>query len=108
MLCHHHISVRGAALQLIQYIVSNSVKTLIDIFDGFYFKRGLLAWRGCPGAITFSGYSARTGEVEGVLCDSPVYNPEPGEITSNEIVAVTREKTEEHGESSNPSGEQDS
>lgn len=63
---------------------------------------------GCLGAILLSGESDRTGKVEGVLCDSPVYDPEPGETTSNEFVAVTREKTEEHGESSNPSSEQDS
>lgn len=81
---------------------------LVDIFNGVCLKCGLLARRGCPGAITFSGYSARTGEVEGVLCDSPVYDPEPGATTLNEIVAVTREKTEDHGESGDHSGEQDS
>lgn len=67
--------------------------------------------KGCPGAITFSGYSARTGKVEGILCDSPVYDPEPGATTSDEIVAIIREdsqKTKEYGESDNPSGEQDS
>ena len=63
---------------------------------------------GCRGVVTLSGESDRTGKVEGVLCDSPVYDPEPGETTSNEFVAVTREKTKEHGESGNPSGEQDS
>ena len=64
--------------------------------------------KGCRGAVTLSGESDRTGKVEGVLCDSPVYDPEPGETTSNEFVAVTREKIEEHGESGDPSGEQDS
>lgn len=64
--------------------------------------------KGCLGAILLSGESDRTGKVLGVLCDSPVYDPEPGEITSNEIVAVTREKTEDHGESGDHSGEQDS
>lgn len=63
---------------------------------------------GCLGVVALSGESDRTGKVEGVLCDSPVYDPEPGETTSNEFVAVTREKIEEHGESDNPSGEQDS
>ncbi len=63
---------------------------------------------GCLGVVALSGESDRTGKVLGVLCDSPVYDPEPGETTSNEFVAVTREKTEEHGESDNPSGEQDS
>lgn len=63
---------------------------------------------GCLGVVALSGESDRTGKVEGVLCDSPVYDPEPGETTSNEFVAVTREKTKEHGESGNPSGEQDS
>ena len=67
--------------------------------------------KGCRGAVTLSGESDRTGKVEGVLCDSPVYDPEPGETTSNEFVAIIREepqKTKEYGESSNPSGEQDS
>ena len=59
---------------------------------------------GCRGAVTLSGESDRTGKV----CDSPVYDPEPGATTSNEIVAVTREKTKEHGESGDHSGEQDS
>ena len=63
---------------------------------------------GCLGVVALLGESDRTGKVEGVLCDSPVYDPEPGETTSNEFVAVTREKTKEHGESGNPSGEQDS
>ena len=67
--------------------------------------------KGCPGAITFSGYSARTGKVEGVLCDNPIYcYPEPG-VAGSETATVVREgfqKIEEHGESSNPSGEQDS
>lgn len=62
----------------------------------------------CPGVVMLLGKSNRTGEIRGVFCDSPVYNPEPGETTSNKIVAVTREKTEEHGESGDPSGEQDS
>lgn len=64
--------------------------------------------KGCRGAVTLSGESYRTGKVLGVLCDSPVYDPEPGVTTSDEIVAVTREKTEEHGESGDPRGEQDS
>lgn len=64
--------------------------------------------KGCRGAVTLSGESYRTGKVLGVLCDSPVYDPEPGVTTSDEIVAVTREKTKEHGESGDPSGEQDS
>lgn len=84
---------------------------LVDIFNGVCLKCGLLARRGCPGAITFSGYSARAGKVEGALCDNPIYcYPEPGEAGS-EIATVVREgsqATEEHGESSNPSGEQDS
>lgn len=66
---------------------------------------------GCLGVVALLGESDRTGKVEGVLCDSPVYDPEPGETTSNEFVSITREdsqKTEEHGESDNPSGEQDS
>ncbi len=67
--------------------------------------------KGCPGAITFSGYSARAGKVEGALCDNPIYcYPEPGEAGS-EIATVVREgsqATEEHGESSNSGGEQDS
>lgn len=66
---------------------------------------------GCLGVVALLGESDRTGKVEGVLCDSPVYDPEPGETTSNEFVAVTREdsqKTKEYGESDNPSGEQDS
>ncbi len=61
--------------------------------------------KGCRGAVTLSGESYRTGKVLGVLCDSPVYDPEPGVTTSDEIVAVTREKTEEHGESGDPRGE---
>lgn len=66
---------------------------------------------GCPGTVTLSGESDRTGKVLGVLCDSPVYDPEPGETTSNEFVSIIREdsqKTKEYGESSNPSDEQDS
>lgn len=63
---------------------------------------------GCLGVVALLGESDRTGKVEGVLCDSPVYDPEPGETTSNEFVAVTREKTKEHGESGDLSGEQDS
>ena len=63
---------------------------------------------GCLGVVALSGESDRTGKVLGVLCDSPVYDPEPGETTSNEFVAVTREKTKEHGESGDLSGEQDS
>ena len=108
MSCRHRISVQDVALRLIQYYRQQYHQDIDDIFNGVCLKRVLFARRGCPGAITFSGYSARTGEVEGVLCDSPVYNPEPGEITSNEIVAVTREKTKEHGESGDHSGEQDS
>lgn len=67
--------------------------------------------KGCRGAVTLSGESDRTGKVEGVLCDSPVYDPEPGETTSNEFVAIIREepqKTKEYGESSDPGGEQES
>ena len=66
---------------------------------------------GCRGVVTLSGESDRTGKVLGLLCDSPVYDPEPGETTSNEFVSITREdsqKTKEYGESDNPSGEQDS
>ena len=67
--------------------------------------------KGCPGAITFSGYSARTGKVEGALCDNPIYcYPEPG-VAGSETATVVREgsqKIEEHGESGDPSGEQDS
>ena len=67
--------------------------------------------KGCPGAITFSGYSARAGKVEGALCDNPIYcYPEPGEAGS-EIATVVREgsqATEEHGESDDHSDEQDS
>ena len=67
--------------------------------------------KGCPGAITFSGYSARSGKVEGALCDNPIYcYPEPGEDGS-ETATVVREglqATEEHGESGDHSGEQDS
>ena len=47
---------------------------------------------GCRGVVTLSGESDRTGKVLGLLCDSPVYDPEPGATTSNEIVAVTRKK----------------
>ena len=67
--------------------------------------------KGCRGAVTLSGESYRTGKVLGVLCDSPVYDPEPGVTTSDEIVAIIREdsqKIEEHGESGGPSGEQNS
>lgn len=64
--------------------------------------------KGCPGAITFSGYSARTGKVWGALCDNPIYcYPEPGEDGS-ETATVVREgpqATEEHGESGDHSGE---
>lgn len=67
---------------------------------------------GCLGAILLSGESDRTGKtVRGAVCDSPTRDLEPGETTSNEIVAIIREdsqKTKEHGESDNPSGEQDS
>ncbi len=67
--------------------------------------------KGCPGAITFSGYSARTGKVEGALCDNPIYcYPEPG-VAGSETATVVREgsqKIEEHGESGDLSGEQDS
>lgn len=66
---------------------------------------------GCRGVVELSGESDRTGKVLGVLCDSPVYDPEPGETTSNEFVSIIREdsqKIEEHGESGDPSGEQDS
>lgn len=67
--------------------------------------------KGCRGAVKLSGESDRTGKVLGILCDSPVYDPEPGATTSDEIVAIIREdsqKTKEYGESSDPSGEQDS
>lgn len=67
--------------------------------------------KGCRGAVTLSGESDRTGKVLGVLCNSPVYDPEPGVTTSDEIVAIIREdsqKIEEHGESGGPSGEQNS
>ena len=47
---------------------------------------------GCRDVVTLSGESDRTGKVLGLLCDSPVYDPEPGATTSNEIVAVTRKK----------------
>ena len=66
---------------------------------------------GCLGVVALSGESDRTGKVLGVSCGSPVYNPEPGGTTSNKIVAVTREdsqNTKEYGESDNPGGEQDS
>ena len=66
---------------------------------------------GCPGTVTLSGESDRTGKVLGVLCDSPVYDLEPGETTSNEFVSIIREdsqKTKEYGEPGDPSGEQDS
>ena len=67
--------------------------------------------KGCRGVVELSGESYRTGKVLGVLCDSPVYDPEPGVTTSDEIVAIIREdsqKIEEHGESGGPSGEQNS
>lgn len=67
---------------------------------------------GCLGVTLLSGESDRTGKtVRGVACDSPMRDLEPGETTSNEIVTIIREdsqKIEEHGESDNPSGEQDS
>ena len=66
---------------------------------------------GCRGVVTLSGESDRTGKVLGLLCDSPVYDPEPGETTSNEFVSIIREdsqKTKEYGESGDHSGEQDS
>ena len=66
---------------------------------------------GCRGVVELSGESDRTGKVLGVLCDSPVYDPEPGETTSNEFVSIIREdsqKIEEHGEPGDHSGEQDS
>lgn len=64
---------------------------------------------GCLGSILLSGESDRTGRtVWGAVCDSPTRDSKSGVTTSDEIVAVTREKTEEYGESDNPSGEQDS
>lgn len=67
---------------------------------------------GCLGAILLSGESDRTGRtVRGAVCDSPTRDSKSGVTTSNEPAIVIREdsqKTKEYGESSNPSGEQDS
>lgn len=68
--------------------------------------------KGCLGAILLSGESDRTGKtVRGAVCDSPTRDSKSGVTTSNEPATVIREapqKTEEHGESGDPSGEQNS
>lgn len=67
---------------------------------------------GCLGAILLSGESDRTGRtVRGAVCDSPTRDSKSGVATSNEPATVIREapqKIEEHGESGDPSSEQDS
>lgn len=68
--------------------------------------------KGCLGAILLSGESDRTGRtVRGAVCDSPTRDSKTGVTISNEPAIVIREdsqKTKEYGESSNPSGKQES
>ena len=103
-------SERGLFIDIARRAISNSMDALDEVAEETQTRINRMT-EGCRGALKLSGESDRTGKVLGVLCDSPVYDPEPGETTSDEIVTVTREefqKTEEHGESRNPGGEQES
>ena len=80
-------SERGLFIDIARRAISNSMDALDEVAEETQTRINRMT-EGCRGAVTLSGESDRTGKV----CDSPVYDPEPGATTSNEIVAVTRKK----------------
>ena len=100
----------GLFIDIARRALSGSMDALDEVAEETQTKIYKMT-EGCRGVVELSGESDRTGKVLGVLCDSPVYDPEPGETTSNEFVSIIREdsqKIEEHGEPGDHSGEQES
>ena len=101
----------GLFIDIARRALSGSMDALDEVAEETQTKIYKMT-EGCLGAILLSGESDRTGKtVRGAVCDSPTRDSKSGVTTSNEPATVIREapqKIGEHGESGDPSGEQDS